>query len=113
MHRANWVVVAFGISASALVMPTLAVAEPWDVGCANGVCVALSQGGQLVFFDQSSHAVNGTEQLGNAFKPPGSIGCSAIGVGESCIIVDAAGQIWLGPLRPTMNSKYDVVAKVP
>jgi hypothetical protein len=87
-----------------------AAPKTWSVGCANLACFLVDNLGDVVYLNASG-SLAGTDKLplkSTYFvdRPiaPINVSCSA-GTGngtpeELCVIVDAAGKIWVGPPRP-------------
>ena len=85
----------------------------WSVSCAGMLCFAVNQTGYLTFYEKQLRLITGHGQLQTTQnadkaakmpKPPVSIACEynpEIANQATCVAADAAGRLWLGPLRAT------------
>jgi hypothetical protein len=76
----------------------------------NGVYVGVDARGNVFFVDGNAGNRVPGGSLGAKGKAPFSVACG-LGAGvETCVIVDAAGNCWRGPARPTAGRQFDPVS---
>ena len=97
----RWPIVAFAMAAAAA-LSGAASARDYKIGCANGACVIVDDTGRLSFFAVGDKKLaEGFDQLkapaSARIRPPLNISCSSAPGGDTCVVTDADGDIWVGP----------------
>jgi hypothetical protein len=93
------------LAVAAVALAGAANAREYKIGCANGDCAIVDDTGMIAFYTVGNKTVaEGADQLKapeiGRIRPPLNVACSAASGGETCVITDADGYIWVGPARP-------------
>lgn len=92
------------LTVAAVALAGAASARDYKIGCVNGDCAIVDDTGRITFFTIGSKTVaEGADQLTapeiGRIRPPLNISCSAASGGETCVVTDADGYVWVGPAR--------------
>jgi hypothetical protein len=101
---ARWSILVVALAAGAA-LSSAASARDYKIGCANGACVIVDDTGRISFFAVGDKKLaEGADQLKTPaigrIRPPLNISCNSASGGDTCVVVDADGDIWVGPTRP-------------
>ncbi len=102
---------------AAMALSGAASARDYKIGCTNGDCAIVDDTGKIAFLTVGSKTVaEGADQLKappiERIRPPLNISCSAASGGETCVVTDADGYVWVGPARPG-NAYGAPVTRIP
>lgn len=99
-----------------LALSSAASAMDYKVGCVNGACMIVDDTGRVSYFAVGDKTVaEGAEQLKapiERIRPPLNISCSSAPGGDKCVITDADGFVWVGPLHAGQGFG-DPVTRIP
>jgi hypothetical protein len=98
---ARWSILVVALAAGAA-LSSAASARDYKIGCANGACVIVDDTGRISFFTIGDKKLSeGADQLktpaSRRIRPPLNISCSSASGGDTCVVTDADGDIWVGP----------------
>ena len=103
--RSTLVLTAAIAAVAGVALSGAASARDYKIGCANGACAIVDDTGRISFFAVGNKTLaEGADQLkapaSGRIRPPLNISCSSAPGGDTCVVTDADGDIWVGPARP-------------
>jgi hypothetical protein len=102
--RSSLVLAAALAAVAGVALSDTVSARDYKIGCANGACVIVDYTGRFSFFAVGDKKLaEGADQLKTPaigrIRPPLNISCSSASGGDTCVVTDADGDIWVGPTR--------------